>query len=62
MKKLKVAFATDDGKTFMDRHFGDAEYYYIYEMIKLKCLLLKKKQIFLSIRSVYQFLYFYYKL
>ena len=21
---IKVAFATDDGKTFMDRHFGDA--------------------------------------
>ncbi|NQT65731.1 MAG: dinitrogenase iron-molybdenum cofactor biosynthesis protein [FCB group bacterium] len=32
MKKLKVAFATDDGKTFMGRHFGDAEYYYIYEI------------------------------
>ena len=32
MKKLKVAFATDDGKTFMGRHFGDAELYYIYEI------------------------------
>ncbi len=32
MEKLKVAFATDDGKTFMSRHFGDAEYYYIYEI------------------------------
>ena len=32
MKKLKVAFATDDGKTFMGRHFGDAEQYYIYEI------------------------------
>lgn len=32
MKKLKVAFATDDGKTFMGRHFGDAEHYYIYEI------------------------------
>ena len=32
MKKLKVAFATDDGKTFIGRHFGDAEYYYIYEI------------------------------
>ena len=32
MKKLKVAFATDNGKTFMGRHFGDAEYYDIYEI------------------------------
>lgn len=32
LEKLKVAFATDDGKTFMSRHFGDAEYYYIYEI------------------------------
>ena len=32
MEKLKVAFATDDGKTFMGRHFGDAEYYHIYEI------------------------------
>lgn len=32
MQKLKVAFATDDGKTFMDRHFGDAEYYHVYEI------------------------------
>ena len=30
MKKIKVAFATDDGKTFMSRHFGDADYYDIY--------------------------------
>lgn len=32
--KLLVAFATDNGKTYMDRHFGDAEYYYIYEITK----------------------------
>ncbi len=32
MQKFKVAFATDDGKTFMGRHFGDAERYYIYEI------------------------------
>ncbi len=32
MKKLKVAFATNDGNTFMDRHFGDADYYYIYKI------------------------------
>ena len=32
MQKLKVAFATDNGKTFMGRHFGDADYYHIYEI------------------------------
>ena len=31
MKKIRVAFATDDGKTFMSRHFGDADSYDIYE-------------------------------
>jgi len=30
MEKILVAFATDDGKTFMDRHFGDADFYDIY--------------------------------
>jgi len=30
MSKIKVAFATDDGKTFISRHFGDAKYYDIY--------------------------------
>jgi len=29
---MKIAFATDNGKSFIDRHFGDSEYYYIYEM------------------------------
>lgn len=30
--KFNVAFATDDGKTFMGRHFGDARFYDIYEL------------------------------
>ncbi len=30
--KLRVAFATDDGKRFMGRHFGDARFYDIYEL------------------------------
>ena len=29
---MKVAFATDNGKDFMDRHFGDALQYIIYEI------------------------------
>ena len=36
MNKLKVAFATDNNKTFMDRHFGDAEYYHVYEIDEKK--------------------------
>ena len=29
---INVAFATDNGKTFMDRHFGDAKFYDVYEI------------------------------
>lgn len=32
MEKILVAFATDDGKEFIDRHFGDADFYDIYEI------------------------------
>ncbi len=31
-EKMKVAFATDNGINFMDRHFGDALHYRIYEI------------------------------
>ncbi|PIS29673.1 MAG: dinitrogenase iron-molybdenum cofactor biosynthesis protein [Candidatus Marinimicrobia bacterium CG08_land_8_20_14_0_20_45_22] len=30
MEKILVAFATDNGKEFMSRHFGDANFYDIY--------------------------------
>ena len=30
MERIKIAFATNDGKTFISRHFGDANYYDIY--------------------------------
>jgi len=30
--KLRVAFATDDGKTFIGKHFGDARFYDIFEL------------------------------
>ncbi|MEA2096899.1 MAG: NifB/NifX family molybdenum-iron cluster-binding protein [Candidatus Cloacimonadota bacterium] len=42
MEKLKIAFATDDGKTFMGRHFGDAEHYYIYEIDDKNSKFIKK--------------------
>ena len=29
---LLIAFATDDGNKYVDRHFGDADYYDIYEI------------------------------
>ena len=29
---MKIAFASDNGKSFIDRHFGDSEHYYIYEL------------------------------
>jgi len=32
--ELLVAFATDDGKLFMNRHFGDAKLYVIYKISK----------------------------
>ncbi len=39
---MKIAFATDNGKNFMDRHFGDAQYYDIYEIVKDKADFLKR--------------------
>lgn len=32
MESLRVACATDDGTFFVDRHFGDAEHYDIYDV------------------------------
>lgn len=32
---IRVALATDDGIRFVDRHFGDADYYYIYDIDEL---------------------------
>ncbi len=29
---MKLAIATDNGKSFIDKHFGDSEQYYIYEL------------------------------
>lgn len=29
---IKAAFATDDGNSFISRHFGDAEFFVIYEI------------------------------
>ncbi len=29
---MRIAFATDNGTHFMNRHFGDAEFYEVYEV------------------------------
>lgn len=31
MERMRLAVATDDGEHFMGRHFGDAEFYEIFE-------------------------------
>lgn len=36
MEKFNVAFATDDGSIFINRHFGDADNYYIYKIDNAK--------------------------
>lgn len=39
---MKIAFAADNEGSFIDRHFGDSEYYYIYEMTSSGIEYLKK--------------------
>ena len=39
---MKTAFATDNGRSFIDRHFGDSNYYYIYEISSSEVTFLKK--------------------
>lgn len=39
---MRVAFATDDGETFMKRHFGDAKFYYIYDLKNGRAQFIKK--------------------
>lgn len=34
MEKIIAAFATDDGNHYVDRHFGDAQQYLVYEIGK----------------------------
>ncbi len=42
MEKFIAAFATDDGESFIDRHFGDSDFYDIYEISESKVQLLKR--------------------
>ena len=40
--KLIVAFATDDGKVFMKRLFGDAMFYAVYEISEKESFFIKR--------------------
>ena len=42
MEKLITAYATDDGLSFINRHFGDANFYDIYEISTKEAKLLKR--------------------
>lgn len=37
MDKMRVAVATDDGKTLMGRHFGDAGFYEVFDVYPAGC-------------------------
>lgn len=39
---MKIAFASDNGKTYIDRHFGDSYYYFIYEISNSETTFIKK--------------------
>lgn len=39
---ITAAFPTDDGKTLIDRHFGDAEYFVIYNIDENECRFISK--------------------
>ncbi|MEA2077757.1 MAG: NifB/NifX family molybdenum-iron cluster-binding protein [Candidatus Marinimicrobia bacterium] len=41
-KKIKIAFATNDGKTYNDTHFGDSDYYDLYELSETKAVFLER--------------------
>lgn len=44
MKKRIAAIATDDGHQFVGRHFGDADFYDLYEIFCDKAVFLKRIQ------------------
>jgi len=42
MERLISAIATDDGVSFIDRHFGDARFYDVYEITKNNTTFIKR--------------------
>jgi len=39
---MKTAFATGDGESFTNRHFGDNDYYYIYDISEKESRFIKR--------------------
>ncbi|MDA3780632.1 MAG: hypothetical protein PF487_10505 [Bacteroidales bacterium] len=39
---MKVAFATDNGEKYVDRHFGDANYYDVYMILESESKFIKR--------------------
>ncbi|MBE9511951.1 MAG: dinitrogenase iron-molybdenum cofactor biosynthesis protein [Bacteroidetes bacterium] len=39
---MKTAFATGDGESFTNRHFGDNDYYYIYDISESESRFIKR--------------------
>jgi len=39
---MKVAFATNDGNTYNDTHFGDSDYYDLYELSETEAVFLER--------------------
>ena len=39
---MKTAFASENGKSYIDKHFGDSDYYYIYEISPSEIKFIKK--------------------
>ena len=42
MENMIIAFASDDGKNYTEKHFGDAEYYLLYEFTNQYADLIRK--------------------
>ena len=42
--KYKVAFASDDGKNLVNKHYGDADYYVVYEISKEESVFIEKRE------------------
>lgn len=42
--KFKVAFATNDGKNMVNKHYGDADFYVIYEISKGDVVFVEKRE------------------
>jgi len=42
--KFRIAFASDDENNMVNKHFGEANFYMIYEISKLECIFIEKRE------------------